>query len=98
MVGRAGLDGAAQVCDQQLHRGSDRSPLCWIDNYSLRAVITLRASSLRSSFKMLLWSHFVERLVLSATTRNVNKKGRPERQPFLFIWWAVLDSNQRPIG
>ena len=40
---------------------------------------------------------FCRTVVLSRRTRRTNKKATLW-VAFLFVWWAVMDSNHRPIG
>ena len=60
-------------------------------------VVTLRASSLRSSV-VRDPGRTAPRRTNTARYTAQTKKAHPAGEPFLFVWWAVLDSNQRPIG
>jgi hypothetical protein len=71
--------------------------VCWIDDYALEGVIT-PAGRLRCAAASKTLTRFFE----PARSNQINtalqiKKATPIGVAFL-IWWAVLDSNQRPIG
>jgi hypothetical protein len=67
-----------------------------MNHNSLRAVVALRASALGASFQ-------IARAIcrtgwFSPHQPPKTQKGHPAGVTFLRFWWAVLDSNARPIG